>query len=368
MMPKVTDAHNSDQDELNRLMDELKKCFTVRDKSLKTAAPWNTKYNIQSKFHQKCRDAEAVKFSSKESCLKEQKGLYQVKRLKCQYFAQLSKKFGTTVNNNAIVTKAGSESVESYIGRISGTICGHHSHGENGKKVAAGGWGGGLVEGFLDQYLKAKHACEVASKEYKDKVKECERKIHNYNVNKKECNQFQTVMDSQSCKHAVIVKDTCEQYAGCYSTRLTAFNIVVDKVKMEERDRKAEWRGLTRIACLISAFADGRITDKEVDECKKKTVNTDFFIIKYPHIPKFTECKTTKLYPATGAYKRKEFAPLPALAKGQPSVPCSGVEEIPTKPRLGSPKACKCRRVTLEGHYRAGPLVKCTKCHDVSKC
>lgn len=68
-----------------------------------------------------------------------------------------------------------------------------------------------------------------------------------------------------------------------------------------------------------------------------------------------------------GAYKRQEFAPLPTLAKGQLSVPCSGVEEIPTRPRKGSPPTCKCRRVTLEGHFRAGPLVKCTKCNDVRR-
>merc|ERR1719440_1669220 len=136
---------------------------------------------------------------------------------------------------------------------------------------------------------------------------------------------------------------------------------------MEERDRKAEWRGLSRMYCLIDGFADGAITDKEIDACKKQTVSTKFFIVDYPKIPALTDCVVSKLYPSTGAYKRREFAPLPTLAKGKVSVPCSGVEEIPTKPKTGSPKTCKCRRVTLEGHYKAGPLVKCTNCHDVRR-
>jgi len=188
-----------------------------------------------------------------------------------------------------------------------------------------------------------------------------------YNVRKGKCNQFQTNMDSRSCKHATLMKDTCEQYAGCYNTRLKAFQIARAKVKMEERDRKAEWRGLSRISCLIGAFGDGSVTDKEVDACKAMVVSTDLLIIIYPKVPPMTKCTVTKLYPSTGAYKRKEFGPLPTLAKGKVSLPCSGVEEIPTKPRKGSPKTCKCRRVTLEGHYRAGPLVKCTNCHDVRR-
>ena len=72
--------------------------------------------------------------------------------------------------------------------------------------------------------------------------------------------RFQTLMDSQSCKHAVLVKDTCEQYAGCYTNKLKAFQIARTTVIMNERDRKAEWRGLTRIACLIAAFADAQVS------------------------------------------------------------------------------------------------------------
>jgi len=293
--------------------------------------------------------------------------LYQVKQLKCKYYATISRTFGSTFNNKRIVTKAGSESVQSYITRIAGTICGKHVHGDKGKKSAPGGWGGGLERGMLDQYLKAKDACEIATRTYNDKVRECKRKIHEYNVRKAKCNQFQTLMDSRSCKHAVLVKDTCEQYASCYITRLQSFETAKAAVKMEERDRKAEWRGLTRIACLIAAFSDGKMTDKEVDECKARVVTTDHLIIKYPKVPPMTKCVVTRLYPSTGAYKRAEFASLPALAKGKVSVPCSGVEEIPTKPRKGSPKSCKCRRVTLEGHYSAGPLVKCTNCHDIRR-
>merc|ERR1719359_147363 len=104
-------------------------------------------------------------------------------------------------------------------------------------------------------------------------------------------------MDARSCKHAILLKDTCEQYASCYMSRRKAFELVRAKVKMEERDRKAEWRGLTRISCLIAAFADGQMTDKEVDACKAQTVTTTHLIIRYPKIPPIQVCSVTKLYP-----------------------------------------------------------------------
>merc|ERR1719183_1745437 len=131
------------------------------------------------------------------------------------------------------------------------------------------------------------------------------------------------------------------------------------------RDRRAEWRGLKRINCLIDAFADGKVTNGEVDVCRKMTVNTDFLIIKYPPPPRRKTCVIPNLYPSTGAYKRAEFSPLPTLAKGKASPECSGVKEIETRPARGSPRGCKCRRVPLNGPYKAGAMVKCTKCRDV---
>jgi len=133
MMPKVKDAHRADQEELRKLMRELKRCFSTRNAALKAAQPWNKKYRGQSKLHKECRSDEAVKFSEKMACKKQQYSLYQVKVLKCKYYATLSERFGSTVNNQAIVKKAGSESVKDYIQRISGTVCGRHVHGEKGR-------------------------------------------------------------------------------------------------------------------------------------------------------------------------------------------------------------------------------------------
>jgi len=75
-------------------------------------------------------------------------------------------------------------------------------------------------------------------------------------------------------------------------------------------------------------------------------------------------CSVPKAYPATARYKKLEFVPLPSLARGKEPKECTGVQEISTRPAAGSPKGCKCTRVTLNGPYSPGPMVKCHNCID----
>ena len=63
-------------------------------------------------------------------------------------------------------------------------------------------------------------------------------------------------------------EDACEGYSGCYYAKRAAYLLFERKAVAEETDRKAEWRGLKRMECLIKAFADGKVSGKEVDACK----------------------------------------------------------------------------------------------------
>lgn len=367
MMPKVITAHKSDQRNLEKLADELGKCGSTKKAGLSKAKDPSNTYHENSRLHKKCRNGQAVSYASKNACLDQQRSLYHVKVLRCKYFATVSRNLGTQKANNEIVKKAGGEKTEQYIRRISSTICGKHVHGAHGETSSKGGWGGGLPNSMLDQYLKAKEKCETAQKTYNSKVKECKVKYHAYNVMRATCNQYQTQMDSNSCKAAVMIKDVCESYAECYYDKKKAYNIFLQKTVAEETDRKAEWRGLMRMECLIKAFADGKVSASEVDTCKKKAHSTKHLNIKYPKLPPLQTCSLPRYYPSTGAYKRREYAPLPTVAKGMESAPCSGVTSMPTTPRAGSPKGAKCTRVTLNGYYSPGGLVKCENGLDVRR-
>jgi len=367
MMPKVFSAHKSDQENLNRLQNDIKKCGTTKDSALSKAQPSFKIYTSMSKSHISCRGMQAVLLASKNVCINEQRALYNEKVLKCTFFATVSRNYGTQKANRAIMQKAGAERTEQYIKRISSTVCGNHVHGERGAKPGKGGWGGGLAKSYLDKYLRAKKACEYATATHKAKVAECKRKVHLYIVKKGKCNQYQGLMDQNSCKSAVMTKDACESYSTCYLSKRKSFRIFERRVIGEETDRKAEWRGLKRMECLIKAFADGSVTDKEVNICKKKKNPTDHLTIKYPKVPKLQKCILPTLYPATGHYKRKEFKPLPTMAKGIQCAPCSGMEPVSTTPRSGSPKSAKCARVSLNGYFSPGAIVKCTNGLDVYK-
>merc|ERR1719498_1769402 len=269
MIPKVEAAHSADKAEMDRLYKEFAKCKGTLTRSRKAANVNTNRYQTYSRQHKSCRNDEAVKFTTKKNCLTQQRNLFLIKKGKCDNFSTLSTKLSTTKDNRAIVTKAGGESIESYITRISATICGKHTHGRRGGRKDTGGWGGGLRNGFLDQYYRAKDACDKADKKWKAKVKECKAKVATWKKRKGQCDQFQKLMDSNSCKAAIMNNDACQTFSECYNNALRTYNAAVKLIKKNVVDRKAEWRGLHRMACLINAFSDGKVTGAEVDACQK---------------------------------------------------------------------------------------------------
>jgi len=185
----------------------------------------------------------------------------------------------------------------------------------------------------------------------------------------KQCNSLQDTMDNSACTYAIEKKDACEAYAECWKAKKDAYDEAEKNVRKEEIDRKAEWRGLKRMHCLIEAFADMKVTDKEVNTCKSLTHSTKHLNIVYPTIPSKADiCQVPNRYPNTGAYKVAEFTPLPMFAKGKVDAnECTGVAEVSEIPQAGSPKSCKCDRITMNGPYSPGPVVVCKNCLDIRR-
>jgi len=278
----------------------------------------------------------------------------------------VSGKYSNQNSNKVIVTKGADEAAQSYITRISSTFCG---------ATGGGGKGGFGKKGFLDEFIKAKEACERATKEHAEQLKKCQGLDKDHAAKQQQCNGLQDQMDNAACKYAVDIKDSCEQYSECFTSRMTAYVTAEKVVKGDgklvtgnEKDRQAEWKGLKRMQCLVKAFSDGKVEASEIVQCKEATHSTAHLVIKYPNLAKLSDCEVPKAYPSTAEYKKAEFAPLPALAKGKLGAnECTGVAEISTKPAAGSPSTCKCERVTMNGPYSPGPVVKCVDCTDVRR-
>jgi len=80
-------------------------------------------------------------------------------------------------------------------------------------------------------------------------------------------------------------------------------------------------------------------------------------------------CVADPLYPNTGTWKEMELDTLPENAQGKADAnDCVAMLSIPTEPNPASkPAGCECKRVTLDGPFSPGPIVKCTGCTDVSR-
>jgi hypothetical protein len=386
MMPKVIEAHDANQKELDKLAADVTKCGATKNSQIEKA---NTKKVLYLKFsplHKTCRAGEAGAYTEKSTCWEEEADKKKIKDLKCSAFAMVRKQTGDQTANKQIMKKGGSESTESYVNRISMTICGKcagkgcNLFGERKAVDAAGGEIEAAKEkkcgydpytcgcGFQCRFDKAKDACVAATHEHDKQVRKCKVADKQYNDKKAECDSLQDQMDDSACKRAVMTKDACESYEECYFDKKKAYSSLEKMVKSEETDRKAEWKGLKRMKCLIKAFANKKVTNDDISTCKKKTHSTDHLIIKYPELPKLVKCSVPDMYPNTPPYKKVNFAPLPALAKGKQDVfECTGLQEISTTPAVGSPKTCKCSRVTMNGPYSPGPVVKCVNCLDVRR-
>jgi len=364
MIPKVLAAHSADKDALANIIKTANACEATLKQEKTTATKQQAAYITSSKSHKSCRSLESTLYTENANCHTNYIAAKNVKELKCKAYLAISKKFGETSANKQIVTKAGSEDVESYIRRITMTFCGKPLNCPKCKTDSVDPRGGG----FLDIFLKHKVECEEATKKFNTISQQCKDLDKKWVTQRKTCDNIQDSMDAASCKWAVEIKDACEAYSGCWTAQKLQLAKARTRVESEVTDRKAEWRGLKRMGCLITAFADKTVTSTEIDACKAKNHTTTHLDIIYPVMPDMASCVVPSLYPNTAEYKKAEFAPLPALAKGKMDANgCTGLKEISTTPAAGSPSGCKCQRATMNGPWSPGGLVQCTNCLDVFK-
>jgi len=382
MMPKVLEAHAANQNELLRLHKEVNKCEDIKTQQVSKADSKHHLYKKLSVLHRTCRAGEAGDSTVRTQCRTDEHDKKKIMQLKCKEFAMVKKQTGDQTANKVVMKKGGSESADSYVNRIAETICGvcvgkgckaaagddDDDKNKPGPKKKCGYAPYSCGCGFKCQFDKAKDSCEKATLEHKVQFKKCRISDRQYFHKKAECNSLQDQMDGTSCKRAVEMKDACESYAECYFDKKSAYVSLEKMVKQEEKDRQGEWRGLERMQCLIKAFGSGKVSAAEVLGCKKKVYSVGHLVVKYPTLPVLKKCEVPLDYPNTPSYKAVNFAPLPALAKGkQDAYQCTGLLEVSTTPREGSPKTCKCSRVTLNGPFSPGPLVKCVNCLDVRR-
>merc|ERR1719487_474876 len=117
-MPKVLEAHTANQNELDRLAEEVNKCGVTKNEQIAKANGKHALYLRLSPLHGTCRAGEAGLSTERTQCHEEENDKKKIMELKCKEFAMVRKQTGDQTANKQIMKKGGSESTESYVNRI----------------------------------------------------------------------------------------------------------------------------------------------------------------------------------------------------------------------------------------------------------
>lgn len=209
MLGKVQEAHDSNQKGLNDLAAGADKCGSQKDSQLTFAQKKEKTYKEKSPVHKTCRAAEAQAATEMNNCNAGLDHAKTMSKLTCKTFDNVKKSVASQVVNSILIKKAGSEASESYVKRLTASVCGS----------GCGGAGGSGKGGYLDKFTKARDDCDTKEKAYKAKVKQCAGLKRGYNAKKMECDAMQAQMDNAACNWAVQTKDACENYASCFNSK-----------------------------------------------------------------------------------------------------------------------------------------------------
>ena len=76
-------------------------------------------------FRRRLGSLEDGEYAEKTTCWEEEADKKKIMDLKCSAFSMVKKSTGDQTANKAIMQKGGSESAQSYVNRVSATVCGN---------------------------------------------------------------------------------------------------------------------------------------------------------------------------------------------------------------------------------------------------
>jgi hypothetical protein len=151
---------------------------------------------------------------------------------------------------------------------------------------------------------------------------------------KLQCDQFQKTLEGSTCGGAKLMFSSCDQrYWGCYSESQELYKQTTPFLRKQEKDRKAEWRALMRIKCILDIFMDGDADEDKIDECKQKTHSTTHLNLNIKRVPNAEKCSSIPNTPCSTAFHNQEYNRLPRNARAGKCSQCVVFSEgFPTRP------------------------------------
>lgn len=123
---------------------------------------------------------------------------------------------------------------------------------------------------------------ELAFAEEEDRPEECETVIGECIQYREHCRKLQTVFEVEACDADVSANHVRDGYANKFGIAAAAYEAAASDVKLEEANRKAEFRSLEELACVCEKAASGSTNAAtDVAACKEKQTDTGGFDLTY---------------------------------------------------------------------------------------
>merc|ERR1719316_1516689 len=181
-MPEVERHHEIDQAELNESAAVVTLCETTRTESevTETLTTEMNNYLAESETHKTCRATEAGMYDLIEPCYASWRTKRTTKVDRCTHYESEKAKYGETVNNQAIMEMATGEGVESYLTRVTATICGNCQMDEHNVFTGESGSASTQYHGMYMNVTYARQQCIAAMEDLKKQGETCKHNDHSW--------------------------------------------------------------------------------------------------------------------------------------------------------------------------------------------
>mmetsp|Transcript_7667 Transcript_7667/g.20647 ORF Transcript_7667/g.20647 Transcript_7667/m.20647 type:complete len:847 (-) Transcript_7667:58-2598(-) len=313
LKPSVTKHHKEDKALLEHLVKDFRSCEKDQASSTSRTSEVDRVRCIKSQKHRQCRRREAQAYEETSQCNRALDLTSKVKAHVCNSIKD--SRVGPADRTSTCIDRfchyLPGENYEMYLRRISS-----------------------YFQTKLDEFEKAKGACTEMSVQAEREVKACAKKDRWHKQKKQECDHVQESLERASCARATQTASSCDSYQSCFQRNDAAYKKLKPIISQREEDRKAEWKALKRIQCLMGTLADAKADAAEVEKCKKMAYDVSQLDLVFEKVPKQEKCLGSKngafkgrKVPCSKSYMKAEYGRLPRGARAQQCMPCSGPQE-----------------------------------------
>jgi len=264
----IKSEHDSDQQRLDALVQEVGKCTNHIKKSAGEIKDLSDRYDHTLRpSHDKCRSEEKVMHKAWERCVEDETMQKKLTHEVCTVFKDVEKRVLDTGAHQRFMTARSGEDAHQFLSRVRNHFC----------------------EGLEPEYIKKEKRCSEETKVLSDLTKKCAGLKQRLTVKTQKCEIVQQDMLVTNCKLHEVSKTSCASYKACYDLGVEEHGKGKQTIERNEKERKLNWRGVQRIKCIVVGFKDG-LTETEIRQCKDKQHPTSHLNIRYDAVPGQLAC------------------------------------------------------------------------------